>query len=91
MEDVQRRLGALEKDIGQVMEALGRLELAMTEIRATVPHLATKVDVEQARSDLGGKVSQIRVDLAEKPGKTYLWMVLAVLVAAVLGGMALMK
>ncbi len=58
--------------------SLERLELAVARIEAmlaaTIPHLATKA-----------QFAELRAELAEKPGKAYLWLVLGVLVAAILG------
>ncbi|MGH7210750.1 MAG: hypothetical protein ACREF1_04735 [Acetobacteraceae bacterium] len=58
--------------------SLTRLELAVTRIEATlaatIPHLATKA-----------QVAELGAELAEKPSKAYLWLVLGVLVTAILG------
>lgn len=71
-----------------VREALGRLEPKMDRlvgfIDSGAPHLATRAEVAATKGEILEK-------LADKPGKSYLWMVLAVLVAAVLGGAALLK
>ncbi|MEO9188718.1 MAG: hypothetical protein ABI224_01765 [Acetobacteraceae bacterium] len=62
--------------------SLTRLELAIARIEAmlaaTIPHLATKAQV----AELG---AELRAELAEKPSKAYLWLVLGVLVTAILG------
>ncbi len=64
---------------------LARVETALAEIKAmlgaTLPHLATRSEV----SDLRGA---LRADLAEKPGKLYMWGILAVLLAAYAAGLA---
>ena len=63
-------------------ESLARLELAVARIEAmlaaTIPHLATKAQL----TELG---AELRAELAEKPSKTYLWLVIGVLVTAILG------
>ena len=63
-------------------DSLARLELAVARIEAmlaaTIPHLATKAQVAELSAEL-------RAELAEKPSKAYLWLVLGVLVTAILG------
>lgn len=70
MDGLIRRVEVLEKDVGEIKAALGRLEPMIIRIDATMPFLATKAD------------------LAEKPGKGYLWTVLAVLVGAIIAAFA---
>lgn len=73
---------AHDSDMQEIRTILGRLEPKVTEMHAvmtaTLPHLATKTEV-----------SKLEVALSEKPSKSYLWMVLGVLVAAILGTFAL--
>ena len=45
-------------------------------IDGTLPHLATKAELTELRAEL-------RADLADKPGKTYLRAVIGVLVAVI--------
>jgi hypothetical protein len=75
----------LEDDMRQVKAALARLEPLIVRIderlTSTLPHLATKAELTTGLTDL-------RVELAEKPGKTYLWMVLGVLLVAYAAGLA---
>ena len=72
--DMDARVGRLEGDMRELKATLGRLEPLIVrldeQIRATLPHLATKAD------------------LADKPGKAYLWAILAALVAAYAAGLA---
>jgi hypothetical protein len=60
---------------------MGRLEISVAEIKAmlgaTLPHLATKAEL-----------AELRAELAEKPSKTYMWGVLAVLITAYAAGLA---
>lgn len=74
MDDVTRRVGALEGHVKEVRGILARLEPMLirvdAQLEAALPTLAT------------------RAELAEKPGKGYLWGVLGVLIAAVLASVA---
>jgi hypothetical protein len=76
----------------ELSELLARID---TTLSGTLPHLATKAELSEllARIDtLSGalphlatkaELSELRADLADKPGKTYLWAVIGVLVAAI--------
>jgi hypothetical protein len=68
-----------------------RLETSVAEIKAmltaTLPHLATKAEVAGLRTDMVA-------GFADKPGKTYMWGILAVLLTAYacgLAGLAILK
>ena len=79
---LETRVSRLEEEQRDMRASLVRLELAVARIEAmlaaTLPHLATKAEMETLRAELRG-------ELAEKPGKAYLWLVLGVLVTAILG------
>ena len=53
-------------------------------LAATLPHLAT-------RAELAGLRGELRAELGDKPGKVYMWGILAVLVAAYAAGLAGLK
>src|ERR1700722_8706567 len=155
--DIEFRVGRLEQDMGDVKSILGQMLPLIVRIDATMPHLATKAEVQAAFGTLDGKIGaldgkigtlaadfgtaigtldgkigaldgkvgtlvgaqdgkigaldgkigaldgkigtlegkigdlraemhsefgKVRAELAEKPSKTYLWMVLGVLVMA---------
>jgi len=46
-----------------------------TILTTVLPHIATKADIGELRAELRG-------ELAEKPSKTYVWGILAVLLTA---------
>jgi hypothetical protein len=75
------RVSRLEDDVRDVKATMGRLELLVTEIKATLdvtlPHLATKAGLAARRTDL-----------AEKPGKGYTRGVLTALLTAYACGLA---
>jgi len=79
--DLEPRVVRLEEDMRDVKATLVRLEPMIVRIdatlTATLPHLATKAELADLRSEL-----------ADKPGKAYLWGVLAVLIAAYAAGLA---
>jgi len=63
----------------------GVVEIAVTEIKAlllaTLPHLATKAELADLRMEMVA-------GFADKPGKTYMWGILAVLLTAYACGLA---
>jgi hypothetical protein len=85
---MEARVARLEDDMREVKAILAQMLPMIIRIDATLPHLATKAELAQVRSDLGSELAQMRSELAEKPGKTYLWAVLAVLLAAYAAGLA---
>jgi len=103
MED---RVAKLEGDMQDVKSVLSRLEPMIIRIdatlTATLPHLATRAEVSAEisglRIEMTEKMSELRIDitrkLADLPIKTYMWAVLAVLIAAYgagLAGLAIIK
>lgn len=79
------RLGRVETTLAALTERVGRVEISLAEIKAlllaTLPHLATKAVLAEVRTEL---LTQIN----EKPSKTYMWGVLAVLLTAYTCGLA---
>lgn len=82
---LEARVSSLEKEGRDMRESLARLEVAVARIEAmlaaTIPHLATRAQL----AELG---AELRAELAEKPSKTYLWLVVGVLITAILGSFA---
>jgi len=65
----------------EVKGILAQMLPMIVRIDATMPHLATKAKLEQLRYELSSQI-------ADKPGKLYLWGVLAALLAAYAAGSA---
>ena len=65
---------ATKADLATMETRLGAMD---ARLDATLPHLATKADLVQ-----------LEVKLADKPGKTYMWGVLAALLTAYACGLA---
>ncbi len=63
----------------------GKMEALFT---ATLPHLATKADLADVRTELKEYIAEIKVGLADKPSRTYMWGILAVLLTAYACGLA---
>jgi hypothetical protein len=85
------RMGTLEERMGRLEDRMSRIELAVARIEAmlaaTLPHLATKAEVAELRTEMVA-------GFADKPGKTYMWGILAVLLTAYacgLAGLAVLK
>ena len=78
---MEARISRLEEEIREEKAARIRLDAAVLEIKtiltSVLPHLATKADI-----------AELRAALAEKPGKTYMWGVLSVLLTAYACGLA---
>lgn len=102
------RISRLEGEMSEVKATLGQMLPMLVRIdsmlAATLPHLATKAEVADLRTEMRSEFADVRAEiavmrtdvthlatkaeLAEKPGKTYLWGVLAALIAAYGAGMA---
>jgi hypothetical protein len=85
---MEARVARLEDDMREVKAILAQILPMIIRIDATLPHLATKAELAQVRSDLTSEIAQVRSELADKPGKAYLWAMLAVLLAAYAAGLA---
>ena len=72
----------------EVKATLAQMMAIIVRMDATLPHLATKAELADVRSDLLKEIGAIRAELAEKPSRAYLWGVLAVLVTAYGAGLA---
>ena len=92
----------LDAKFDRLDASVQRLEVGFVRLEsmlaATLPHLATKGELAATRADLQGLLIELKSDvtagLAEKPGKIYMWGVLAVLLAAYacgLAGLAVLK
>ena len=72
-------------EMREVKAILGRLEPMLirmgARLKATLPHLATKAELADSRSEMRGA-------LADKPSKTYMWGILGVLLTAYACGLA---
>ena len=78
---MEPRVSRLEYDLNDLRATMNGLEISVAEIKAmlnaTLPHLATKAEL-----------AALRTDLAEKPGKAYMWGVLSALITAYGMGLA---
>ena len=90
--DHEARISRLEDDMREVKSTLGQMLPVLVRIdatlSATLPHLATKAEVADLRTEMKSDFAELRVQLAEKPSKTYLWGVLATLIATYAVGLA---
>jgi hypothetical protein len=92
MHEVKGTSGRLETMVIDLRQAVTRIEATLT---ATLPHLATKAEVAEILQTLPhlatkAELADLRADLAERPSRTYLWAVLAVLCTAYASGLALL-
>jgi hypothetical protein len=100
---MEERVARLEEDMKDVKSLLSRLEPVIIRIDATLtstlPHLATRVEVGRAVSDLRVEMSSLRVEmsslrvemnqkLSDLPTRTYMWGILGVLITAYGAGLA---
>jgi hypothetical protein len=69
------RLDRLEQDVAEIRTTLGRLEPMIIRIDAMLPHLATKAELADLRTD-------VHTMLARMPTHAYLWGVMAALFTA---------
>ena len=89
---MEARVSRLEEEMREERAARARLEAAVlrveTILTTVLPHLATKADVAETKTEIAELRADPRADLAEKPSKTYMWGVLAVLLPAYACGLA---
>jgi hypothetical protein len=92
---LEARVSRLEEDMRESRTAWSRAEASLARIEATLPHLATKAHVAELRAEMEQRITGVEVtigrvetQLAEKPGRTYLWGILGVLLAAYACGLA---
>ena len=86
------RVSRLEGEVQDIKATMRNLEQVVVRIEATLnatlPHLATKAELADMRSELKVDISELRSDLAEKPGKACMWGMLTALLAAYACGLA---
>jgi hypothetical protein len=96
---MEARVSRLEEDMREEKAARQRLEAAFIRMEAmltaTLPHLATKADLADLKTDLAdvktdlkSDIARLDVKLADKPSRTYMWGILAVLLTAYACGFA---
>jgi outer membrane murein-binding lipoprotein Lpp len=99
---LETKVDRIETVVDRLDGAVQRLELGFVRLEimlaATLPHLATKAELAATRADVQTLRTELKSDiatgLAEKPGKTYMWGILAVLLTAYacgLAGLAVLK
>lgn len=52
MDETQRRLGVVESTVDAVRTDTGEIRTDVGAIKAEIPHLATKAEVQQVRTDI---------------------------------------
>jgi hypothetical protein len=90
--ELQSAFGTLDGKIGAVVGNIGTLDGKIGSLDGKIGSLDGKIG--DLRSEMHGELGKLRAELAEKPSKTYLWMVLGVLImayAAGLAGLAVLK
>lgn len=78
---MELRITRLEDDMRDVKGAVSRLETSLADVRQSVTRIETM---------FAATIPHLatKADLADKPGKAYLWAVLAVLLTAYASGLA---
>ncbi len=71
------RLSRVEGDVHDLKVVLGDLKVMVARIDAQIPYLATRAEI-----------AGLEAKLADKPGKTYMWGILAALLTAYACGLA---
>jgi hypothetical protein len=77
----EARIDRLDEDIRDIKATLARLEPMIIRIDATLPHLATK-------AELADGLGSLRVELANKPSRLYMWGVMAAITGAYTAALA---
>lgn len=61
--DLDVRVGRLEREMGDVKAILGQMLPLIVRIDATLPHLATKAEMQAAFGALDGKIGDLRIEM----------------------------
>jgi hypothetical protein len=98
---IEPRLSRVEHDVRDLKDTLADLKTIVVRmdarLDAVLPHLATKADLTGLDARLGAMEARLdatlphlatKADLADKPGKTYMWGILAALLTAYACGLA---
>jgi septal ring factor EnvC (AmiA/AmiB activator) len=90
---VESKIGGVESKIGGVESKIGGVESKISGVESKISGVESKISgVESKISGVESKISEMRAEmraeLADKPGKTYIWMVLGVLIMAYTAGLA---
>lgn len=102
---LEQDMGDVRSILGQMLPLIVRIDATMphlatkAELHAAFGTLDGKIGtldgkIGDLRSEMHSELGKLRAELAEKPSKTYLWMVLGVLImayAAGLAGLAVLK
>jgi hypothetical protein len=78
------RLSRVEGNVHDLKDILGELKVMVARVDAQIPYLATKAEI----AGLEVKLAGLEVKLTDKPGKAYMWGILAVLLTAYACGLA---
>ena len=71
------------RDIKATLKELAPLIVRIDErVRSELPHLATKAELASGLSDLRDEIGKLRVEIADKPSRGYLWGVMGAMVGA---------
>ncbi|TQF77260.1 hypothetical protein FK498_13495 [Elioraea sp. Yellowstone] len=70
--ETEPRVAQLEREVAAIAALLARVEPMIARIDATVPGLASKVELERMRA-------QVAAQLGEKPSRASLWALVALL------------
>jgi hypothetical protein len=97
-DSIDTRFASIDTRFASMDARFDRVEMTLLELKtlftATLPHLATKADLADVRTELKNDIAELKVGLAEKPSRTYMWGILAVLLTAYgcgLAGLAVLK
>jgi septal ring factor EnvC (AmiA/AmiB activator) len=83
---VESKIGGVESKIGGVESKIGGVESKISGVESKISGVESKISgVESKISEMR---AEMRAELADKPGKTYIWMVLGVLIMAYTAGLA---
>lgn len=79
------RLDAFDDRLRHVEEIVIRID---ERLAAILPTLATKAELAEFKADVSDRFGEIGAQLADKPGRLYMWGVMAALTAAYTAALA---
>jgi hypothetical protein len=73
------RLGRIEATLASLVPLIHRID---ERLNTALPHLATKAELMAGLSDLRTEITELKIELADKPGKLWLTTAIGVLLVS---------
>lgn len=72
MEDILKRLGAVESAVSEIKAQLASIASIISSV---MPHLATKADVNELKAELKADISELRAEVHAREASLLRWLI----------------